>query len=65
MTIFFEPVFSGVDSLIVAVREELGNLREYDEAGQVINPSCDDALARALANRLYERRGVRQVAGGR
>lgn len=46
--------------LYQAIREELGNLREFNEAGQIENPLPDEMLARALAKRLFNKHGFRK-----
>lgn len=45
-------------ALYLALREELGNLREYNEAGELLNPLSDEVLARVLAQRLYKNHGI-------
>lgn len=46
--------------LYQALREELGNLREFNEGGQIETPLSDEVLARALAKRLYNKHGFRK-----
>lgn len=50
----------GQVGLYDALREELGNLRKFDEAGQV-EAISDEMLARALAKRLFQRHGYRKI----